>query len=202
MSVAQRDRPLHVVGFGGTLRDGSAGAQALQIAMAHVAAAGATTRVFGGAELSTLPMYESNGGGGGPIAHEFIDELRLADRVIVASPGYHGSMSGLVKNALDYTENMREDERPYLAGRSVGLIVTAHGWQAGVTTLMALRSVVHALRGWPTPYGAVINSLDTKFVAGECSNARVVDNLRTVADEVVGLAGHVSGGVTYRHGVS
>ena len=199
MSVAQRDRPLHVVGFGGTLRDGSTGEQALHIAMAHVAAAGATTRVFGGAELGELPMYALNGSEGGPIAREFIDELRLADGVIVASPGYHGSMSGLVKNALDYTENMREDERPYLAERSVGLIVTAHGWQAGVTTLVALRSVVHALRGWLTPYGAVINSLDTRFVYGECHDARVVDNLRTVADEVVRLAGHVSGGVTYRH---
>jgi multimeric flavodoxin WrbA len=36
--------------------------------------------------------------------------LRRAHGIIVASPGYHGSMSGLVKNALDYAEDMRDDD--------------------------------------------------------------------------------------------
>ena len=35
-----------------------------------------------------------------------------------------------MKNALDYTEEMRDDALPYLADRSVGLVVTAYGWQA------------------------------------------------------------------------
>ena len=53
-------------------------------------------------------------------AREFAEELRQADGIIVASPGYHGSVSGLVKNALDYVEDLRDDERSYfdgLAGR-------------------------------------------------------------------------------------
>jgi FMN reductase len=86
-----------------------------------------------------------------------IEAVRLADAVLIGSPGYHGSLSGLVKNALDYLEALRDDIRPYLSGRSVGLMVTAYGWQAAVTTLTALRQIVHALRAWPTPLGIAVN---------------------------------------------
>ena len=72
-------------------------------------------------------------------------------------------MSGLVKNALDYLEELRGDQRPYLDGRAVGLVAVARGWQASVATLGTLRQVVHALRGWPTPLGLAINSSATTF---------------------------------------
>ncbi|OLT05672.1 FMN reductase [Pseudonocardia sp. CNS-004] len=181
-------RPLHVVGLGGTVRTGSSSEQALRIAVARAAAQGATTRVFAGAELAQLPMYAPEAGDGGPVARDLVAHLRRADGVIVASPGYHGSISGLVKNALDYTEDMRDDALPYLADRSVGLIVTAYGWQAAVTTLSALRAIVHALRGWVTPYGAAVNSTQTGFADGCCSEVRVTVQLHTVADEVVRFA--------------
>ncbi|GAA1227424.1 NADPH-dependent FMN reductase [Pseudonocardia alaniniphila] len=191
-------RPLHVVGLGGTVRTGSSSEQALRIAVARAAAQGASTRVFGGSELAALPMYAPEAGDGGPVARDLVAHLRRADGVIVASPGYHGSISGLVKNALDYTEEMRDDALPYLADRSVGLVVTAYGWQASVTTLSALRAIVHALRGWVTPYGAAVNSLQTRFADGVCAEPRVVEQLQTVADEVVRFAELVS---ARRHGV-
>lgn len=181
-------RPLHLVGLGGTVRAGSSSEQALRIALARAQERGATTRVFAGHELAQLPMYAPEAGSAGPVADELVAHLRRADGVIIASPGYHGSMSGLVKNALDYTEDMRDDPAPYFADRAVGLIVTAYGWQAAVTTLGALRAVVHALRGWVTPYGAAINSSQTRFSGGGCDDARVVEQLHVVADEVAGLA--------------
>jgi FMN reductase len=185
--------PLHIVGLGGTVRPGSSSEQALRTAMRRVEALGATTRVFAGAELAQLPMYAPElADSGGPVADDLVTELRRADGVIVASPGYHGSLSGLVKNALDYTEDMREDTLPYLSDRSVGLIVTAYGWQASVTTLTALRAIVHALRGWATPYGAAINSAQCSFADGLCSDERVVGQLHMVADEVMRFADLVS----------
>ena len=39
---------------------------------------------------------------------------RWADGLLVASPGYHGGISGMMKNALDYVEDLRADERVYL----------------------------------------------------------------------------------------
>ncbi len=54
-----------------------------------------------------------------------VDSIRQCDGLIVATPAYHGTLSGLVKNALDYLEELRDDERPYLDGRAVGCIVCA-----------------------------------------------------------------------------
>ena len=117
-----------------------------------------------------------------------VSALRAAHGIIIGSPGYHGSMSGLIKNALDYTEDMRDDDASYFDGRAVGCIATAAGWQATGTTLSAMRSVVHALRGWNTPLGVAINSAQKVFEDGVCVDEAVTRSLTVMADQVVEFA--------------
>ncbi|SDD85618.1 NADPH-dependent FMN reductase [Actinokineospora iranica] len=177
-----------VVGIGGSLRADSQSERALRIALAGAAAAGAKTTALSGADL-VLPFYDPAVPDRSPEARRLVEELRAADGVILVSPGYHGTVSGLVKNALDYVEDLRGDTRPYLDGRAVGCIATAAGWQASVTTLTALRSVVHALRGWPTPLGAAVNSVEATFDAtGDSSDPAVATTLRTIGAQVVEFA--------------
>ena len=149
-----------IVGIGGTTRPESGSEQALVQAMDVAQAAGARVRMFGGAELAKLPIYDQGADDGGTCRRELVEAVREADGLIISTPGYHGSISGLIKNALDGLEDLRHDARPYLDGRAVGLIVTADGAQAGGSTLATLRAIVHALRGWPTPFGAMINATD------------------------------------------
>jgi FMN reductase len=88
-----------------------------------------------------------------------------------------------------YTEDLRSDKRPYLEDRPVGCVVTAAGEQAAVTTLAALRSVVHALRGWPTPLGVTIVTSDQVFdTAGNCISPRIETQLRILSQQVVEFA--------------
>jgi FMN reductase len=95
----------------------------------------------------------------------------------------------MLKNVLDYVEDLRDDARPYLDGRSVGVIVCAYGAQAIGTTLVSVRSVVHALRGWPTPVGVGINSATSSFDAGfACSDPAVTESLARLAEQVVDFA--------------
>ena len=47
-----------------------------------------------------------------------------SDGLIIATPSYHGGVSGMIKNALDYIEALRDDARPYLHGRAVGANTT------------------------------------------------------------------------------
>lgn len=177
-----------VVGIGGSLREGSQSEQALKIALEGAAAAGAETTAITGNSL-VLPFYDVAIHERTSEAGELIEAIRRADGVIVVSPGYHGGLSGLVKNALDYVEDLHHDARPYLSGRAVGTIAVAHGWQAAVTTLNQLRTSVHALRGWPTPLGAAINSLETKFdETGAASDQKVDAVLRDIGAEVVEFA--------------
>jgi FMN reductase len=179
-----------VVGIGGTLGGPSSTERALRIAMTTAAREGLRTRVFGGADLGELPLYNPKATRRSPQEREFVDAVREASALIIASPGYHGNISGVVKNALDLLEETARDPgRPYLADMPVGLICTAYGWQATGSTIAALRSIVHALRGWPTPYAAAINCQITRFDDdGGASDAEVLEQLAVVGRQVARFA--------------
>lgn len=177
-----------VVGIGGSLRPNSQSERAMRIVLEGAADAGAKVLEVAGPDL-VLPFYDPSVPERPENARRLVDALRQADGVVLVSPGYHGTVSGLVKNALDYVEDMRLDERPYLDGRAVGCVAAAQGWQASVTTLTALRSIVHALRGWPTPLGAAVNSREVDFDPdGGCSVPSVSDQLRTIGRQVTEFA--------------
>lgn len=175
----------HIVAIGGTVNPRSATEQALQVAVAAAAEEGAEVKVFSGEYLSDLPHYRSRSYKPTD-GSDMIEAVRVADGIIIAAPGYHGTISGLVKNALDYLEDLSKDPRPYLDGRAVGLLATAYGDQATMSTMQTLRSIVHALRGWPTPMGATIKLSPDLFAAdGACTDPRAKMQLDLVGQQVV-----------------
>ncbi len=175
--------PPLIVGLGGSTRPTSLTELLLRHTLDLCAAAGAVTRVFDGAFLAALPTFDADVPA--PTAAELLDAVSQADGVILASPGYHGGLSGLVKNGIDHLEALRDAPRPYLDGRPIGTIVTAAGWQACGTALVSLRSTVHALRGWPTPFGAMVNSAEPMSDETGELNARIVGALAIVAQQVM-----------------
>lgn len=179
---------ISIVGIGGTIRADSSTETALSITLDAAQRAGAKVTLFGSDFLLSLPHYGTKEATHSGQAKDFIEAIRAADGIVLASPGYHGTVSGLVKNAIDYLEETARDGRPYLDGIPVGLIVTAFGWQATGSTLMAMRSIVHALRGWPTPMGAAIKCVSGMFSRGRCLDPSVVTQLDRVADQVVSMA--------------
>lgn len=180
-------RPV-IVGIGGTTRSPSSCEHAVQHVLLSAAHQGARVIMFNGPALE-MPFYNPAVPDRTPEARALVAALREAHAVVIASPGYHGTISGLVKNALDYTEDMRSDPESYLDGRAVGLIACAGGWQATGSTINALRSIVHALRGWPTPLAAAINTSQPVFAAdGACLSDTVRQSLDTMADQLVEFA--------------
>jgi len=179
--------PPLILGLGGTMSANSTSERLMRHVLAQCAAAGAETLAFDGMALD-MPMY----GYGTPRTDKalaLIDGLRRADGIVLASPGYHGTVSGLIKNALDYVEDMAKDDRPYFEGRAVGLIAVAAGWQATGTTLATMRSIVHALRGWPTPMAVTVNSASPVFgEAGDVADATLTKQLDILARQVTGFA--------------
>lgn len=174
-----------VVGIGGTAGGMSSTERALAVAMKTVSARGVDTQMFGGDFLAQLPIFVPKAPERTPEEIEFVDAVRRADGLIIASPGYHGSVSGMIKNALDLLEETARDTRVYLSGMPVGLVVTAYGWQATGSTIAALRSIVHALRGWPTPMAAAINSSASRFGDdGTCEDPAITAQLSLVGDQV------------------
>lgn len=178
-----------IVAIGGTTRANSTSEKAVRVALKHAEDAGAKTRLFTGPELM-LPIYDPARTDRTEAETELVEALRKADGIILASPGYHGTVSGLIKNALDYTEDLSRDNKAYFGARAVGCIGVAAGWQAANSTLVALRSIVHALRGWPTPMGITINSVEQQPFdkEGNCIDESLDEKLRYMARQVVVFA--------------
>jgi FMN reductase len=147
---------IFVVGIGGSTREGSSTERVVDAVLDALKQRGAETRLYAGQAL-VLPPYEQTYACADACANLLAD-VRRAHGLVVGSPGYHGTISGLVKNVLDYLEELRSDDPPYLDRKAVGCVTTAYGWQAAVNTLTTLRQVVHSLRGWPTPYGIALNA--------------------------------------------
>ncbi|RST29909.1 NADPH-dependent oxidoreductase [Sphingomonas ginkgonis] len=180
-----------IVAIGGTIRPGSSTELALAAAAAAARDEGAEVSTFDGAYMAALPHYRGPHWSASDGA-ELIAAIRDADGVLLASPGYHGTVSGLVKNAIDYLEELAADRRPYLHGRPVGLIVTAFGHQAANSGMTTLRTIAHALRGWPTPFGAALKvGPDTFTAGGGCLDPAVLDQLDLVGRQVARVAGRL-----------
>jgi FMN reductase len=186
----------YVVALGGSVRGGSTTDSVLRLALSVAAAAGARTLHLGGLELN-LPMYTPDGQERTPAAKTLVAELRKADGIIIGSPSYHGSISGYVKNALDYAEDLRNEPSPYFDGRPVGCIAVASGWHGAMSTLDTLRSIVHALRGWPTPLGVPVVAPPPLFDSGgACLIPKVRDQVEIMARQVVAFATWRASGAT------
>lgn len=177
----------HIVGLGGTTREHSTSEQALRHVLALAGVAGARTTLLSAPHL-LLPLYGTADASDPQVAH-LLQVVASADALVIASPAYHGGISGLVKNALDYLEELRQRPEPYLDGRAVGCIISTLGLQAGGTALSSLRASVHALRGWPTPLGVVLDSSAPLFDAsGAPVNPTDRERLLTLAAHVTHAA--------------
>jgi arsenic resistance protein ArsH len=67
------------------------------------------------------------------------------------TPLYHGGMTGVMKNCLDWLELTARLDRPYLTDKVVGLVAWADGGQA-MQGINAMDAVAKALRAWVVPY--------------------------------------------------
>ena len=180
-------RPV-ILGIGGTTRQGSSSERALAASLRAAEKEGADVEMIDGPAL-LLPMYAPGGANLNADTRRLVDSYRRCDGLIISTPAYHGSISGAVKNALDYVEELRTDARVYLDGVAVGCIACAGGWQAAGQTLTALRSIAHALRGWPTPLGAMLNtSLPIFDEDGNCTDINAAFQLESVGQQVARFA--------------
>jgi FMN reductase len=181
-------RPL-IVGIGGTTRTGSSGERLVRAVLSATEALGAQTRMFAGQELASLPHFTPEDSQRSDTQRALVEAVRTADGLVIGTPGYHGGISGLVKNAIDLLEDLREDDRPYFDGRAVGTVVVAAGWQACGVTLQALRGVIHAMRGWPTPLGLAVNTIEQKpFDGGRLVDSAILAMVDAQAQQIMRIA--------------
>lgn len=70
---------------------------------------------------------------------ELIEKIEKADGILLATPEYHGAMSGALKNAFDFLNSA------YFAHKPVALLAVSGGGKGGINALNNLRTVTRAL---------------------------------------------------------
>jgi FMN reductase len=176
-----------IVGLGGSLARGSKSRAALQRALQGSAAAGAQTRLLDLRELG-LPVYNPDDEEPGEAAAELIESCYAADGLIWSSPLYQGTISGALKNALDWLHLLGRRDPPYLHDKVIGLISTAGGTQ-GLQAINTMEFAVRALRGWAVPYVVPVASAARVFDReGRIQDPAVERQLETLGGEVVRVA--------------
>jgi FMN reductase len=133
-----------IVGIAGSLRPGSYSHLALEVAAQRVTALGASVELL---DLRSLNLPFCNGSDDYP---DYPDVTRLrqtvqaADGLILATPEYHGSVSGVLKNTLDLMGF------EHLSGKVTGTI-SVLGGQSNSNALNDLRTILRWVHAWTIP---------------------------------------------------
>jgi|ERR671931_231607 FMN reductase len=179
--------PLRIVGLGGSLAAASKSRSALRRALEGAAAAGAETRLLDLRELD-LPLYNPDADEPTEAGAELIESCYLANGLIWSSPLYQGTISGALKNALDWLHLLGQRDPPYLHDKVIGLISAAGGTQ-GLQAINTMEFAVRALRGWAVPYVVPVASAARVFEpSGRIKDGSVELQLATLGGEVVRVA--------------
>jgi NAD(P)H-dependent FMN reductase len=163
----------NVLGVAGSTRRASYSTRGLKIALEHARKHGAEVRLLD-LNNTVLPLYDPSA----PASKEVervTEDLSWADAFVLASPDYHGSMSGALKNFLDY---FYEE----FAGKVFAYIVASH--EKGLTVMDQMRTAVRQCYGWSMPYGVSING-PQDFTGDELGNTRLSNRLRMMARDLV-----------------
>jgi FMN reductase len=145
-----------ILGLGGSFREGSRTLKALEMALQGAAKVGVETELLDLKELS-LPLYDDRKEIESYPKSVFtlLDRVRASDGLILASPVYHGTLSGSIKNALDFLELLNKDEPPWLESKIVGLISVAGGGP-GINAINSMLYACRALHAWVLPTAVAV----------------------------------------------
>jgi NAD(P)H-dependent FMN reductase len=174
---------VRVVGLSGSLRSPSATRMAVQYALKGAEEEGAKVEVLDLAAYN-LPYWGLEREEGNIKAVErFRNDLRASDGIILGTPEMHGSVSGVLKNALDLA-GTEEFE-----GKMVGLIGMAGGRMGAIEALSHLRSIGRSLHAWVVPTQVSIGDSAQVFnINGEPIDPEIGDRLKSVGREVAHFA--------------
>lgn len=135
-----------ILAFAGSLREASYNKKVLKIAAKGAENAGAEVSII---ELNDfpLPIYnpdEHERNGDNEFALKLQRLLRASDGFLISSPEYNGSVSGALKNAIDWASRPNDEfPREEIFREKFGAIMTAGpGSFGGLRTLAHLRGIL------------------------------------------------------------
>jgi FMN reductase len=166
---------LKVLGIGSSMRRDSFGTGTLRIILNKVSENGGQTKLLNLFE-NPLPIYSPDKDGENPSIRQATELVNWADAFIFATPDYHGSMAGSLKNFLDYFWSE-------FAGKTFGYLCSSH--EKGLTVMDQMRTAIRQCYGWSLPYGISINSGTDFNEKRQIINKQLVRRIDSFARDLV-----------------
>jgi FMN reductase len=181
------DRPLRILGFGGTTSEQSWSLIPLERALKVAESAGCETTLATVHDLD-LPLFRTDWRleDYPDTLAWFIDEVRKADGLIICSPTYHGTISGALKNILDMLIFLAWDDPPYLGGKPVG--VMAYGGMTSMGVLDALTTTVRGLKGITVPTQVAVPESAIYKPEAAIFSQRILDRIDSMVADVISFS--------------
>jgi len=174
MTNIESSLKLNVLGVGSSMRQGSYSTTALNMILDMAKGNEAETKLLDLRQTNLPMLYAAKDD-----TYEIVQVTELvewADAYILATPDYHGSMSGSLKNFLDYFWSE-------FAGKTFGYIVASH--EKGLTVMDQMRTAVRQCYGWSIPYGISINPEDDFDDKRKVINRKLSSRLDMLARDLV-----------------
>jgi FMN reductase len=168
-------RPIRIVGIGSSMRKHSYSTLAVKMVLDLSKKNYDTETNLLDLRRTKLPIYNPDDSFQTNI-QEIGHLLEWADAFVLASPDYHGSMSGVMKNFLDH---FWEE----FAGKTFGYICASH--EKGLTVMDQMRTAVRQCYGWSLPYGVSISGEQDFNDKEEIINNSLDRRLRMLARDLV-----------------
>ena len=163
-----------ILGVAGSMRETSYSTRTIRLCLEMAESLGAETRLLDLREIA-LPMYQPDMAATDSV-RLVAGEVEWADAFLLGTPDYHGSMSGALKNFLDYHWSE-------FAGKLFGYICASH--EKGLTVMDHMRTAVRQCYGWSLPYGVSIHGEQDFDVSGQLVNARQSHRLTMMTRDLV-----------------
>jgi FMN reductase len=181
-----QDDIVNVLGIAGSMRKGSFSTHTLKLVLEEAKKYGSDSRVLELREVR-LPIYDPSrsvpeelyrdvDGNRENVLDTVTTAIKWADAFVLASPDYHGSMSGAMKNFLDYFWGE-------FAGKTFGYIIASH--EKGLTVADQMRTSVRQCYGWSMPYNVSINGADDFNSAGNPINSTLANRIKMLARDLI-----------------
>lgn len=172
--------PIRIAGICGSLRGTQSFTRKLLChVMENIAELGVPTDFLDLAELQ-LPMCQSPED---QPDHERIQEFHRrvgkAQGLVLATPEYHNSYSGVLKNALDLLSSQE------LGGKVFGLVGIAGGDMGAVNALSHLRTVVRGVGGHCIPQQVSLPSVYQYFEGEKLTDGKASGRIQDFAQSLV-----------------
>ena len=105
-----------------------------------------------------------------------------SDAFVLSSPEYHGTMSGVMKNSLDWLYSKHTSGKPF------SLMCTLGG-QASNNTLNHMRIAARWIHGWVTPEQVAVPHIKEAFDDdGNLLDEKIVERVEGMAKSLVDIA--------------